>query len=389
MEQSHPISNFICKDCYGLLLSWYQFRETVKATNSFILKSLAKVKKQTNKSQKMLTMDPQVVEYEEKPVIKIQKMPPIDVKQPLYVAPQIKIQKMEVLDEPTEQKDYKILSLEIEKDFDLPDILVNVETIESDCDETHKSNEKDDFHWPETATTQAVSKKEANWDPKTYYCCQCSKNFAKQFELREHMHVDHARDIEKIKQKMKTVLDDHSFPCENCTSRFTTYRTLKNHQDYYRQAAKLCTICGEVVPNYKTAFAQHLRKHQTTVKTDKHERIENEASCCMCSSIFEQRSDLFAHAENEHSLQITKCMVKSSFSNDSWECDLCTLKFATQTLLRRHQSRFKEVEMCPDCGILVPLFRRSSHATMHRARVAKQYQCDICKKIFRDIFKIR
>ncbi|CAH2065184.1 unnamed protein product, partial [Iphiclides podalirius] len=100
--------------------------------------------------------------------------------------------------------------------------------------------------------------------------------------------------------------------------------------------------------------------------------VEAEFKCYNCALGF-----LFKDTYQAH-------MMRHEESNGEHRCTLCTLRFASPSVLRSHAALHAERHRCSLCGQLVGRRSRRRHAALCHGASAPEVACHLCAGLFRD-----
>ncbi|XP_058836071.1 transcription factor grauzone-like [Topomyia yanbarensis] len=193
-------------------------------------------------------------------------------------------------------------------------------------------------------------------NPSSFQCDKCDKNFCSKRSLRCHQLVIHLPDDQKL------------FRCNICSKKYAKQYQLNQHLNTHTIEAKeenelLCPQCQK--PYYSKGA---LRFHIQSI----HERA-HEVLCDICSKIFKTRSAL-THHRADH------------FRTERVQCPTCGKWLKNENSLKKHMIRHKEEKLvieCDICGKRSP----SSHALKKHIKdqhtSERAYQCTLCEKAFK------
>ena len=154
---------------------------------------------------------------------------------------------------------------------------------------------------------------------------------------------DKDNDIDNAHEQIETV-QDYKLECSICSLAFSEESLLKRHFDFMhsdqnmdevekkliRVKAYKCNLCKKII-NSANYLKEHLQKCHGTMK--KH-------ACQKCGAVFTQLRNLnyhmsSVHHENEiYSYSLIAPVSRQNLHN--YKCDLCSLAFSEEALLKRH-----------------------------------------------------
>ncbi|XP_026482851.1 zinc finger protein 525-like [Ctenocephalides felis] len=188
------------------------------------------------------------------------------------------------------------IKLEMENDFDDPDVIVKSESFSEDddtCLERFMNSE---------VTIEEEVKHELVETP-TYECDVCNRSFAESDHLKEHM-ADHISNNSK----------ESPFKCEICHKTFSSLRNLKRHKLIHSgERAHECSTCKKTF-----ATINYLKRHMVI-----HNGIRSH-ECNICKKTFTRSDSLKRHM-----------LIHSGVRPH--ECNICNKTFADLSNLKSHK----------------------------------------------------
>jgi hypothetical protein len=118
---------------------------------------------------------------------------------------------------------------------------------------------------------------------------------------------------------------------------------------------------------------------QPEVDSTPHETVNY---CCMCKNVYSDFELLKQHVVESHKRR--RCLPTSNFSYSQrkFDCNICSKKFNTEYLLKKHQRAFQNLVACAICGATTLPKNARSHAERHNNDLV---ECDVCHKMFKKV----
>jgi transcription elongation factor Elf1 len=109
-------------------------------------------------------------------------------------------------------------------------------------------------------------------------------------------------------------------------------------------------------------------------------------NCCMCQNVYKEFEALKQHALEDHQKRrhIPKGNSKS-FLRDWFDCNICSRKFDSQYLLKKHQTTFQNLMTCEVCGIMTTPSNAKPHLKSHDNDLV---ECRICNKMYKKVSSV-
>jgi Zinc finger, C2H2 type len=201
----------------------------------------------------------------------------------------------------------------------------------------------EDDDWFEPQAPPQVPKRPISKDqPERINCCRCEETFATPGEIKPHMLDVHNIDFDPEEMTRQASFLKHVTFCNLCGNRYNSNYEVNQHKFQYKNLIT-CSTCGELVK--KKAIANHMKRHNN-----------ESAECDICHKTF-RKFYLVEHKKKVHFL------VKK------FECYFCPDKrFANKNKVRvhmqQHDSSFRKpvVAVCPFCK---RTFEAQSHLKSH------------------------
>lgn len=252
-------------------------------------------------------------------------------------------------------------------------------------------------------------------------CCKyCNKILTTRSKLTSH--------LRKHKGEMLTDPTVTVYKCVACSKQFVDKKLYDKHRkmhDPEYMDKHHCVVCNRlfrdkcVLREHQMAVHENVKPHQCNIcnrffsriwNMKKHRRNHFGHKCGCCNALFKKRLDLEKHAEEIHDISpFNKLETKEKFT-----CKFCDKEFNTKIPLQNHE-RLHTGEMPFSCPTCYESFRTSTskykhvmrehknkifgcvycgkrfsntkslreHVSSHMSE-ARKYQCDICKKRFRN-----
>lgn len=177
-------------------------------------------------------------------------------------------------------------------------------------------------------------------------CFHCSKKFIKKTLLVAHM---------------QTHLTVRKFNCAECNKSFKTYNCLYAHRRRHqtRVAKFSCASCDKSFTS-RSDLTNHLRTHTQ----------EKQFACHYdgCSKIFVHKANLNVH-------------IRSHVEKDGFKCDICHKTLSNSNALRVHLNKVHKAEKKFDCDSCTIRFASPQllkiHEELHKP---KKFSCTMCNQ---------
>ncbi|XP_026482878.1 zinc finger and BTB domain-containing protein 49-like [Ctenocephalides felis] len=139
------------------------------------------------------------------------------------------------------------IKLEIEDDFDDPDVIVKSESFSEDDDTCLERFMNSEVTIEEEVKQELV-------ETTNYECDLCNRSFAESDHLKEHM-ADHIPNNSK----------ESPFKCEICHKTFSLLGNLKRHKlTHSGECVHECSTCKKNIQNNKLSEKAHARSYWST-----------------------------------------------------------------------------------------------------------------------------
>ncbi|XP_047518367.1 zinc finger protein 287-like [Pieris napi] len=221
-------------------------------------------------------------------------------------------------------------------------------------------------------------------------CTICDEDIDNLQALKEHLVNRHDlfiyNDIKDYLMSFKFTSD--SFNCTMCTSKYKTFKMLKQHMNIHYMN-HICH-CGSTFITKRSLSA-----HKTT-------HIEGSYKCDFCERVFSNNTKKIYHQRTLHlgRRTIRNCpyceesfpthyqqyqhMVKVHKTEALYKCNICKRGYMRKTLLMKHIKKYHMMERnhrCVECGCK---FFNSRSLRLHMVKHTgqKKYECKICKKTY-------
>ena len=200
---------------------------------------------------------------------------------------------------------------------------------------------------------------------KPFKCSECDRTFKTESDRDVH-HLRH-----------RCLPDDEGlYKCDQCDKVYKSQRTLNDHLIRHTGQTFPCTLCDSVLVS-KRGLSDHVRKlHSPRTKLQTANRLAQRIKCTLCEKSYKHRDDLKVHLL-WHSGQ------------RPYECNVCSKKFYSRKILRRHCSyvhdKVKRYQVQRfQCNICDKRFTNSTslkrHMYIHCGE--KPFKCSICPKAY-------
>ncbi|XP_049547356.1 zinc finger and SCAN domain-containing protein 31-like [Anopheles darlingi] len=157
------------------------------------------------------------------------------------------------------------------------------------------------------------------------------------------------------------IFSSQIFSCKSCKDVFDDKKTLEKHLKYHRVGFHIfCKMCHK-------AF-----KHQTALYAHKC-AFDSSTLCWICGKLLD-------------TLETRKIHMETHMPEGLWACQLCPLRFSTQTAMENHEYMHKkDIRHCCDiCGVNLSSKRNLKYhqVAVHGGGVEKLHQCNVCGRRF-------
>ena len=200
---------------------------------------------------------------------------------------------------------------------------------------------------------------------KPFKCSQCDRTFKTESD----------RDIHLLRHRCLPD-DEGLYKCDQCDKVYKSQRTLNDHLIRHTGQTFPCTLCDSVLVS-KRGLNDHVRKlHSPGTKLQTKNRLAQRIKCTLCEKSYKHWDDLKVHLL-WHSGQ------------RPYECNVCSKKFYSRKILRRHCSyvhdKIKRYQVQRfQCNICDKRFTNSTslkrHMYIHCGE--KPFKCSICPKAY-------
>ena len=239
-------------------------------------------------------------------------------------------------------------------------------------------------------------------EEKKFHCVICDKKFRTNQSLKTH-HLKHT-DVKQftchicgVLFKYKNQCYDHvrahtakrDFECFHCSKTFIKKTLLVAHMQTHLTVRKFnCTECNKAFKTYNCLYA-HRRRHQ--------ERIAK-FNCASCDKSFTSRSDLTNHLrthtqEKQFACDYKGCTkvfihkanlnvhIRSHKEVAGFNCDVCNKPLANSNALRVHLNKVHKAEKKYQCQLCTLKFASPQLLKIHEEiHKPKKFSCKMCNQ---------
>ncbi|KAJ8877736.1 hypothetical protein PR048_022191 [Dryococelus australis] len=215
----------------------------------------------------------------------------------------------------------------------------------------------------------------------------------------------------------KEVLDNVPSECfenESETLDLQEMKTGITSLEGVQEKAYLCAVCGYHSPNLadlKMHFTEHknMKSHSSLTKEKyshkrkltlqfKNEKSSGKLICLHCLNKFNDRQTLHQHILDSHTSERYCCSfcdqrfpskkalkIHEDTHSDKllYKCDSCSQRFSKEKQLKHHKDIMHRDPHCRYCGKEIQKAQTLKNHEMRHAREAGNFECDICKRIFK------
>ncbi|XP_049545262.1 myoneurin-like isoform X1 [Anopheles darlingi] len=168
-------------------------------------------------------------------------------------------------------------------------------------------------------------------------------------------------DSQKDENDYGEIFSSQIFSCKSCQDVFFDKKTLEKHLKYHRIGFHIfCKMCHK-------GF-----KHETALYTHKC-AFDSSTLCWICGKLLD-------------TLEKHKRHMEAHMPEGSWACQLCPLRFSTQTAMNSHEYiHKKDIRHCCDiCGVNLSSKRNLKYhqRAVHGGGIEKLHPCNVCGRRF-------
>lgn len=173
----------------------------------------------------------------------------------------------------------------------------------------------------------------------------------------------------KLKIHMRTKhfepMENSCFVCDVCSKVFAKEVFLRQHLDTHDLTGSLCELCGKSVTGGRSGMLRHKRWEHSK---------SSSFTCEICNNVFDSMSKYTYHKQKHYKDQNEKPKF----------CELCGKKFKNSSVLKRHLLVHSE-ERAFQCDVCGASFKQKvalyTHSRVHSE--TNKYACDSCAQTFR------
>ncbi|XP_026482832.1 zinc finger protein 431-like [Ctenocephalides felis] len=214
--------------------------------------------------------------------------------------------------------------LEIENDFDDPDVIVKSESCSEDDDTCLERFMNSEVTIEEEVKHELV-------ETLTYECDVCNRSFAESDHLKEHM-AHHIPNNSK----------ENPFKCEICHKAFDRLSALKRHMLIHSGSLKRHMAIHNGIRSHECNICKKTFKRSSILKC--HMLIHSGVrphECNVCKKTFRDLSNLRNHMLIHSGVRSHECNIcNKTFTRSKrlYECEVCNKKFTQSKNLKGHMA---------------------------------------------------
>lgn len=262
-----------------------------------------------------------------------------------------------------------------------------------------------------------LSKKHRKSDAPVYECTQCNLKYGRMRDLMIHYRRHSPCDICHKYFPTPLLLKQHrimhggseQYECFACHRTFSQFSTMRSHTQYCHLAEDdkyLCSVCQKTFEN-PSSWRKHMLLHEGRSFT-----------CHKCNRTYSSRDSLANHTANHRQCDVCHKYVLNEIvlqrhmiehiDNYAFECFVCQNRYTSYKQVRLHvraahttfrrkirgKRRVHKIKnhLCSQCGarfasacLLRSHLMRDDHQIAGGGGIEKPFECDWCKKRFKNI----
>ncbi|CAH1986770.1 unnamed protein product [Acanthoscelides obtectus] len=249
--------------------------------------------------------------------------------------------------------------------------------------------------------SSSTLKKHKTRSHSLHTCSQCSKEFKKKYQLKNHI-LSHGSNFHENESEHGQNTSKKSIRCsfKGCTASYSKQYYLTLHMRKHTGERPFVCDIGSCDKSYTQAY--HLNRHKARVHEPSKEYICKEAGC---GHVLSDKYNLKKHIDRYHSSNgpykcfhcmqgfykkyvLRKHLATHSEDPGPIKCKKCNLVFPTRTNYLKHMYQHKTYSCT--CGVV---FYRSHMFRRHKKRYCSDqnnvHTCTVCKKTFTTAFNLK